>query len=376
MNTNYLMPTKILMGEDCIRSNALELAGLGRKALIVTGKNSAKRNGSLDDVLFSLDKNGQHYALYDQVMSNPTIACVYEGAAVARREQVDFVIGIGGGSAMDAAKVIALLARQDIPREELLSKVHKPDALPLAMVPTTAGTGSEVTPYAILTNDIAQTKTPIGSLALFPRCALLDAGYMAELPPGTTLNTALDALSHAVEGMLSVRANPMTDLLAGESIRQIASCFEVLHLGVLEPQHRRALLYGSVLAGMVIANTGTTAVHSMGHLLTYFRGIAHGGANGLLLPAFIRRVQGGMPERMANIWPLTGFPGIDQFSSALAGLLGEREELSEEEIEKFSAAAIRAKNVRNCPVVLSYEDIAAIYRESFACQDGNLKEIC
>jgi len=202
----YYLPTRIIAGKDCIIQNRDLFRSLGKKALIVTGAHSAKRNGSLSDVITALEATGVSYFVFDKVMSNPTIACVYEGAEVARVNQCDMIIAIGGGSPMDAGKAIALLAAQEIAEENLFAGNYTDQVLPMAFVPTTAGTGSEVTQYAILTNDQAQTKTSIASDLLFPNVAFLDAKYTENLPTETTINTAIDALSHAVEGMLSVKA--------------------------------------------------------------------------------------------------------------------------------------------------------------------------
>lgn len=158
MIQQYYMPSKILMGEDCVQTNSEAFLKMGKKALIVTGEHSAKKNGSFDDIIKVLSSNGQTWALFDKIMSNPTIESVYEGAAIARSEQVDFIIAIGGGSPMDAAKAINLLACQDIPESELFRGQYTDEILPMVMVPTTAGTGSEVTPFAVLTDNRAQTK--------------------------------------------------------------------------------------------------------------------------------------------------------------------------------------------------------------------------
>lgn len=123
MNIQFFMPTKVMMGKDCIAANAGELAALGKKALIVTGRASAKANGSLADVIAALSANGQEFEIYDKVMSNPTIDCVYDGANAARKAGADFIVAIGGGSPMDAAKGIALLARQDIPRRNFSPEI-------------------------------------------------------------------------------------------------------------------------------------------------------------------------------------------------------------------------------------------------------------
>jgi len=365
MNKFYHMPTKIIMGDNCIAGSSGLLAAMGTKALIVTGRQSARINGSLEDVTAVLKSNNQQYVIFDRVMANPTVECAYEGAAFARENSVDFVIAIGGGSPMDAAKAISLLAKQDIKEEELFSGSYTGEVLPMAFIPTTAGTGSEVTQYSILTNHKAQTKTSMASPVLFPGLAFLDARYMAALSPATTINTAIDALSHSVEGMLSVRAGTISDSLAMESIRLISSCFGAMQENSLEHNMREKLLYASTLGGMVIANTGTTAVHSMGYSLTYYRDVDHGRANGLLLAAFLAFVEKSFPERVKTILDCMGLKQVEEFSALLDGLLGEKETISAQEIDSYSARAINTKNISNCMVVPRQEDLAKVFKDSF-----------
>ena len=364
MNIAYQMPTKVVMGEDCVKANAALIAGMGSKALIVTGARSAKVNGSQDDVIVALTQNGQSYAVYDKVMSNPTIECVYDGAAYAKVQECDFVIAIGGGSPMDAAKAMALLARQEIPESALFSGQYGSDVLPMVHIPTTAGTGSEVTPYAILTNDAAQTKTSLSSPLLFPRMALLDAKYMSGLSLKVTINTAIDALSHAVEGMLTVRANTMTDVLASEGIKNIAFCFDAMKQNALTSDIQERLLYASTLGGMVIANTGTTVVHAMGYSLTYFKGIDHGRANGLLMAAFFDYLQKRIPDKVSAILSLMGLLSVQTFKNKMIELLGEKETITDKEIQKYSEIAIKTKNIGNTIVPPSKNDIIGMYEAS------------
>lgn len=365
MNLQFFMPTRIIMGEDCIVKNADVLKKMGEKALIVTGSRSAKMNGSLDDILKALEMNGQSSAIFDKVMSNPTIDCVYEGAAFAKHERADFVIAIGGGSPMDAAKAIALLSCQEVPREKLFSGEYEPKVLPMAFVPTTAGTGSEVTQYSILTNDEAKTKTTLAAPYLFPAVSFLDSKYMEALSKTTTINTAVDALSHSVEGYLSIRANAISDVLALESISIIAKQFDNLKSFSLSKADRSDLLYASTLGGMVIAHTGTTAVHSMGYSLTYFKDVDHGRANGLLIADFLKLVEKTKPERIKTILDKLGLADLDAFKAVLDELLGEKEKITREEILSYAAIAIKAKNIVNCIVTPTQDDLINIYETVF-----------
>jgi alcohol dehydrogenase class IV len=361
MKFQYFMPTRIFSGNRCLAENGAALKQLGAKALVVTGTHSARANGSLDDALKALTANGQTYRVFDRVMSNPTIACAYEGASEAVLNGCDFVLAIGGGSPMDAGKAMALLAAREtpVPPSEIFSASYT-RALPVAAVPTTAGTGSEVTQYAILTNNAAETKTSLALPLLFPRFAFLDAVYMRGLSKTVTVNTAVDALSHAVEGMLSVRASSVSDASARESISLIASCVNASGLSDPDDETRRKLLTASTLAGMVIANTGTTAVHAMGYSLTYYKNIDHGRANGLLLARFLALIERTKRERVAEILSCMRLKTIGDFTRLLDGLLGERETLSAAEIGHYAEKASKSANITNCVVRLEKADLLEV----------------
>ena len=363
MEMQWYMPTRVLFGERCVEKNSALLGGLGKRALIVTGRCSARINGSLKEMEAALASQGVETALFDRVETNPAVATVREGAQFAREAGVDCVVGIGGGSPMDAAKAIALLAYEDIPDESLFSGTYA-GALPMALVPTTAGTGSEVTPYSVLMNPRVQSKTSIASPLLFPRLALLDARYTGALPPVSTVNTAVDALSHAVEGSLSVRRNALSDAIAAESMRLIVGTFPAFMVGSFDFATRETLLYASMLAGMVIAHTGTTSVHAMGYSLTYFHNVDHGRANGLLLASFLRFVQKSDPATIRRVLDQMGLADLDAFATLLRGLLGAHEPYTDEELERFADIAAQAKSRTNSTAVPTRDDLLAMYRES------------
>jgi len=371
MNLKYYMPTKVFMGENCIINNKEILKSLGKKALIVTGVTSAKINGSESDVKKALDFVGISYLVYDKVMSNPTIDCCYEGAQIAKDNKVDFIIAIGGGSPMDAGKAIALLAAQEIPKDKLFSGQYEDKVLPMAYIPTTAGTGSEVTHYSILTNDDAETKTSIATELIFPTITFLDARYMSKLPVKITINTAVDALSHAVEGMLSVKASIISDTLAAKSIRMITRCFPQMLDALNDKKYkfskktREQLLYASFMAGIVIAQTGTTVAHAMGYSLTYFKDIDHGRANGLLLGELLKLLESKEPELISRILEAMEFGSTQDFINIMDKLLGEKEVITCDEIYKYSNMAMKTANVKNCIVKLKEEDLIEIYSVTF-----------
>ena len=366
--TQYFMPTKVVCGEHCIIDNAPLLGELGKKALIVTGLSSAKKNGSLDDVVKALAANGQTFALFDRVTANPTMACAFEAACAAKREACDFVVAVGGGSAMDSGKAAAAIAVNSLPDYALFTTPFD-KALPVAAVPTTAGTGSEVTQYAILSNDAVQSKSSLASSLLFPRIAFLDARYLLGLNRNTLINTALDALSHAVEGMLGVRASTFTDAAAERGLGAFADCLPALRAGCIDaPAVREELLVAATLDGMVIANTGTIVVHAMGYSLTYFKNLDHGRANGLLLGAYLRFVRrkerDAGTNRVGRILSALGMENLDEFEAAIDGLLGEREKLTAAEIEQYAKTAIRAKHIANGDVKPDEADLREVLTRS------------
>ncbi|MDR1956512.1 MAG: iron-containing alcohol dehydrogenase [Treponema sp.] len=370
---HYYMPTTVVMGDHCIFEHRSRLKELGNKVLIVTGRNSAHANGSYADLVQALNANGQTHCCYDQVMSNPTVDCVFAAAELAREEHCDGVIAIGGGSPIDAAKVAAALAVQPVERSALFSSVFS-RALPMAAVPTTAGTGAEVTPNGVITNDAAQTKTSVASPALFPRLAFLDARYMQGLPRRITINTAIDALSHAIEGMLSVRSSPVSDALARASIRAIADCFTALEEETPGHPIREKLLWASNLAGMVIANTGTIAIHAMGYMLTYFRRIDHGRANGLLLGRYLQRVHAQDTRRIQDILAALGIPDLETFTETLDRLLGIEETgeaFDAAELASYADRASQAKNITNSVIPPSRDALLAVFRESLFSPSRN-----
>ncbi len=358
----YFMPTRIVSGRDCVKNGADALKELGTHALIVTGRSSAK-NGALQDVLEALDLCGIGHTLFDRVMPNPTLGCIREGVALLVSCGADFVVAIGGGSPMDAAKAIATLALQERPDEEVFQGGFLPLALPMAHIPTTAGTGSEVTQYSIITNDFAKTKTSISSPAMFPRVAFLDGKYMQDLPKNITINTAIDAFSHAAESLLSRASTPMSEMLAKEALKTLYPVMKRAD-GELSLSDRDALLYGSTLAGMAIAQSGTTAVHGLGYCLTYFRHIDHGRANGLLLGETFRLCEEKKIKELQTVEEACG-ERAQEIASVIDSLLGEREQIGKEELLDFARRSAENKNVKKSVYEPTAAEIERIFLRSF-----------
>jgi alcohol dehydrogenase class IV len=364
----YYMPTKVVTGKNCIKENADLFLTLGSKALIVTGKRSAKINGSQKDIEDALNSKNIPYVLFDSIEANPTIEMARSGADLARKEKVDFIIGCGGGSPLDASKAIAILAANDLDDKELFSNVYGNKPLPIAAIPTTAGTGSEVTPYSILTDDSIKSKHSIGCEAIFPKIAFLDAAYTESLKPNTTINTAIDALSHAVEGYLSTKANDLSDLFAEKSMTLLGECLNLLDKDI-SFEIREKLLYASMLGGVVISHTGTTAVHAMGYSLTYFKHVDHGRANGLLMYEYLKLISKTNALKVDKIIKMLGIKKLEEFNEILTALLKEKEKISEEEIKLYASIAIKTKNIGNTLGNPTVEDLENIFKNSLSVID-------
>ena len=363
MQFKFHMPVKVYFGEACVKQYGIELADLGKKAFIITGARSALASGALKDVCDILNGLGIDFVIYDKVKNNPSTDNVKEAGVSARQYGTCFVIGIGGGSPLDAAKAVAVLAVNDIEPEQLFENKFANKPLPIVAIPTTAGTGSEVTPYSILTRADLQTKRSFGTPDTFPAVAFLDPLYTESQPQSVTVNTAIDALSHCVEGYLSNRSAPASDVLAEKGIGLFGRCMEGLAKGQVSREDRGVLLYASMLGGVVIAQTGTTIVHGAGYNYTYFKGIPHGKANGYLMAEYLRYNYSHVPDKIDNILTMLSLTDIDEFDTFIASLIGKGPFLTDEEIEQYAAITISQRSTSFNVRAVQATDIEEIFRK-------------
>ncbi len=284
----FYMPTVVYDEPECVKAHAFELASLGKKALIVTGKNSASRCGALSDVTKALWDNDTPYCIFSEVEENPSVETVLRAAAFGKANNADFVVGIGGGSPMDAAKAAAFLMKQDSPEAEMLYDSNFPSShLPVAEVPTTCGTGSEVTGVSVLTRHQKRMKKSIPH-RIFPALALIDGKYLYSAPHSMIVNTAVDALAHLVESYLVKASNDYSRAAVMEGLHVWSRSKEVL-AGERKPEAEDCsnLMRASALAGIAISQTGTSLPHALSYILTYEMKMPHGMACGYFLPGFI-----------------------------------------------------------------------------------------
>ena len=362
MEFNYLMPTQMYFGVDSILKNKGVLVGIGRKALIVTGRNSAKQNGSYHDMVTALSSNNIEYILFDEVEENPSLETIEKGSQVGKENGADFVIGIGGGSPMDAAKAMAVFIKNpDINMDNIFDgKIL--DSVPVVAVATTSGTGSEVTQYSIVTSNKDKTKKNLGQ-SIFPVVSFLDPKYTYDLPYDITVNTSIDAFTHLVEGYLNINSSYMSDIYGEKGFELFISCFKALVNKEIDNEFREAVMLASSLAGIQIAQNGTSLPHGMGYPLTYFKGVPHGLANGVLTIEYLRSFKDQTKiNRMLKALKLNS---IDELADIFKQLIDVKVEISPEEINSYAKefASNKAK-LKNHTEEVGFEDIVKIYTNS------------
>lgn len=346
----YSIPTTVYYGSHCIDEQAQAFETLGHKAMIVTGKYSARLSGALDEVIQVLSRYDQEYIIFDQVENNPSIETVEKASRIAKNNGVNYIIGIGGGSPIDAAKAIAVLAANSEMKAIELFKNDFDRVLPIVGIPTTAGTGSEVTPYSVLLRNDLQTKVSFGNIKTFPTYAFLDGRYTESLTYNTTVNTAIDALTHVMEGYVAKRSTPITDALALEAISVFHQSMSALSTGKITLEDRERLMYVSLLGGMVIAQAGVTLAHGMGYCYTFFKDMPHGKANGLIMKGYFSYLAVHAPQKVAQILQRLGYKEVVEFTDWLEQLFGKAPQLTSEEIEQYTALTLLQKgSMANTP---------------------------
>lgn len=366
------------LGELSVERNA-------KSVLIVTDA-GIRALGLLDDVISGMSAVGVRATVFDQVEADPTDTVVLKALDRARSHKIDLVIGFGGGSSMDVAKLVALLAHPSC--RQTLSDIYgvglaRGARLPLIQVPTTAGTGSEATPIAIVTTG-ATTKSGVVSPLLMPDVALLDAELTLGLPAGVTAATGIDAMVHAIEAYTSrIRKNPLSDMLARQALTLLAGNL----VASVQSGHtlavRSAMLLGAHLAGLAFANAPVAAVHALAYPLGGHYHIPHGLSNALVLPHVLRFNLESAAPLYAQLAPLVLGEDLGDLSAEAAagalidglesliaetGLPNRLRDVSvpEEALPMLAQDAMQQQRLLiNNPREVSEEDALAIYQAAF-----------
>ncbi|EJT5931372.1 L-threonine dehydrogenase [Clostridium perfringens] len=307
MSYKFFMPAISLMGADCLKDAGDQVGELGfKKALIVTDK-VLGQIGIVKKVTDVLDNKNIEYAIYDETKPNPTVKNVNDGLALLKEKECDFVISLGGGSAHDCAKGIALLATNggEIKDYEGVDKSKKPQ-LPMVGINTTAGTGSEMTLFAIITDEERHIKMALVDKHLTPIISVNDPMLMLAMPKSLTAATGMDALTHAIEAYVSTSATPITDACAEKAIELISNYLVNAVENGQDVEARDMMAYAEYLAGMAFNNASLGYVHAMAHQLGGFYNLPHGVCNAILLPHVQEYNKATSASRLAKIAKIMG----------------------------------------------------------------------
>jgi alcohol dehydrogenase class IV len=317
---------KMLMGENSIRSLGSCLKNLKVKRVLVITDSNLVKAGVVENVLEPLRVESIAFEVYDRVRPDPPILNVEEGTRLAKEGHFEAVLGVGGGSSMDVAKSVALMAANPGSLRDYLG-IFRPvpeRPLPIILVPTTAGTGSEASFGSVLVDeDGGHVKVQIYNYAIIARVAIVDPVMMMGMPPYVTAVTGLDALTHAIESYVNKNNNPYSDALSSQAIRLIGKGLLPAYRNGRDMKARTRMAIGSTLAGMAMSSSGLGINHALAHPVNNRYNVPHGLANGMLLPYTMVYNADFAPERYADIAELLG-EDIQDLSPLEAALKGAR----------------------------------------------------
>jgi alcohol dehydrogenase len=317
MSFDYYIPTKILFGAGKLAQLAEE-ALPGKKALIVISSGASMRKfGYLDRVVDLLMQQGIESVVYDQILPNPIKQHVMEGAALAKENDCDFVVGLGGGSSIDAAKAIAIMARNPGDYWDYINggsgkgQPIEQGALPIVAITTTAGTGTEADPWTVITH--GEEKIGFGDPALtFPILSVVDPELMISVPPQLTAFQGFDAFFHAAEGFIANVATPMSDLYALESVRLVNDYLPLAVVDGADIEAREKVALANTLSGMVESTSCCISEHSLEHAMSAFHpNLPHGAGLIMLSGAYFAHFADKVPERFVQLAAAMGKTGDD-----------------------------------------------------------------
>lgn len=381
----FKSPARIVFGVNAVEKLCEEIALLGAKRALLVTDPGVRKAGLIDRIEKNLKEASIGYEIFDRVEANPRIQTVHEGAAIYREQKCDLIIGIGGGSPLDAAKAIGVKATHEGSVADYTRRGGKPvqDILPpLIAIPTTSGTGSEVTWFSVLTDPEEKSKIVIATPLIAADIALVDPGMTRTMPPEVTAFTGMDALTHAVEAYVSIKATPFSDTLALTAIELIgANLREAVGNGD-NLKARSNMMLGSTIAGMAFANSSVGLVHAVAHALGGQFDIAHGIANAIMLPLVMEYSLIAAPGKYADIACALGeaVEGLSEMESArisveavqeLSGDIGIPTDLRKLGADPSLIDALADESERQTgsypfnPRKVRKDDVRAMFKEAF-----------
>lgn len=375
----FKTPTEITYGPNSLKEvkNIIDKQGF-KNALIVTDPGISK-TGLTDKLI----KHVKHinYDIYYECKPNPTVKNCNDALEKLKAINADVVIAIGGGSSIDVAKAVALLATNGGKIESYEGiDTSENGLLPLIAIPTTAGTASEVTSFTVITDEEREYKFTIGGVKISPKWAVVDPVLTLTLPPSVTAATGLDALVHAIESYTSKMANPITKALAREAIRKISRNLRQAVYNGDTLKYRDEMLMGSLLAGLAFNNTRLGNCHALSHPISAIYGVPHGVANAVLIPHVMEFNMKAVPELFADIAldmgeNLEGLTMMEKAQKAvdsvrrLAKDVGIPETfesfgIDEQNIKKMTEDALLSGNIKVNPRITTYDDVVELYKKA------------
>jgi alcohol dehydrogenase class IV len=368
-----------------IGENALETAGdsikkLGKKAFVVTGK-VITRTGLAGQLAAGLGVLGITTELFNDIEGEPTDRMVAAGIQAYKSARCDFIIGFGGGSPLDTAKAIAVFSSLDGKIADYAGKEIEGVFPPLVLIPTTAGTGSETTKFAVITDTSRNVKLLLKGDGLLPCLAVIDYTYALSSPRGITAATGMDALTHAVEAYTSRKACPLTDLYALSAIKRIFTSLPAAYRNGADRKAREEMALAAYEAGFCINNSSVTLVHGMSRPIGALFHVPHGVSNAMLISECLRFALDGCYDRFADIARVIGAASessgdrvaAESFITALDGMCrtldipslaayGIDRDAFARAGEKMAADALASGSPANTVKPVTKEDILAVYR--------------
>lgn len=375
----FFTPTRVIFGRGELVRVGEEAVKLGNKGLVVTDKGLLS-TGLVDRVTDSLEKAGADYLVWSEIVPNPRDTDIERGATYALEQGIDYLVAIGGGSAMDTAKAIGAIMTNGGKCEDWYEgNLEKPIA-PLICIPTTCGTGSEVTHESVVNNTKTLEKDCIWGPMVNAKIALLDSEVMDKLPGKILASTGMDALTHAVEAYVCKASNPITDALAIQAIEMIA---KNLITAVREhtPEALDQMLAASTMAGMAFGNSDVASVHSISEALGGYYDIPHGVANAMMLAPVSRISIPGAPERYADVAKALGvnIENMKTVDAAIAGVdamqrmsdeleiphFHELEMVDPKDFPRLAKTAANADETFDNPICMEEEDFIKLFQELY-----------
>ncbi len=302
MNYDVYMPVKVLSGKNCFVENSDLLLKYGKKCFVITGKASALKSGALADVIQFFDRNNIDYSIFDGIESNPLTSTCKLAGAKAREYAADYILAIGGGSVLDASKAVAIyMNNPSFNHSDIYTRSIPCEHIPVILIGTTAGTGSEVTGVSVLTNSDSGLKKSISGADCYAAVSFCDYKYTMSTDSATRISTALDAFCHAVEAYLSSAANENVFLYSETAIRLLGKYIIDSNFEDLTESDFEKIYAASIYAGLAINIAGTDFPHTVGYYLTENFNIPHGKACAVFMPILLERAKKYCPERFEAI---------------------------------------------------------------------------